>query len=194
MMKIRSACLVLAALLLASCSLGGKAPDLLLTLTPKAALSAQGGAIIMSAEAVTVVRPSAPQALATTRVLVTTGQAVTYLKDAYWVDTPANLFQRLLSETIAAQTGRIVLDPLQPNVSPGIRLTGQLQNFGLDSSAMEVVVTYDAVLVRNAGALTSRRFEAREPVSVANRSAVASALNKAANRVATEVSTWIGGS
>ena len=31
--------------------------------------------------------------------------SLAYLKNAFWVDTPDNLFQRLLSETISARTG-----------------------------------------------------------------------------------------
>jgi cholesterol transport system auxiliary component len=123
---------------------------------------------------------------------VTTGQSVTYLKDAFWVDTPDKLFTRLLSETIAARTGRVVLDPLQFSFNPGHRLTGQLHNFGLDASAMEAVVTYDAALARGAETVTTRRFEARVPVAAATRAAVAPALNQAANRVALDVAAWIG--
>ena len=181
-----------ATLALAGCGLGGKTPDLLLNLTP--AVSVPAAARTASAEnAITVVRPTLPQALDTTRVPVMEGQTVTYLKDAFWVDTPDNLFRRLLSETIGAQTGRVVLDPLQFSFNPGNRLTGQLQHFGLDATRMEAVVTYDAALARGAEAVATRRFEARVPVSAANRNAVAPALNAAANQVAAEVAAWVGG-
>jgi cholesterol transport system auxiliary component len=191
-MKIRSGLPAILILALSACSLGGKAPDLLLDLTPAQTLAPQSASTSPTANAITVVRPTVHQALNTTRVPVLTGQQVTYLKDAFWVDTPNDLFRRLLSETIAARTGRVVLDPAQFTFDPGNRLTGQLQNFGLDSQRMEAVVTYDAALARGAESVTTRRFEARVPVSVADRANVAPALNNAANQVAAEVADWIG--
>ncbi|HEY0625696.1 MAG TPA: ABC-type transport auxiliary lipoprotein family protein [Allosphingosinicella sp.] len=191
-MKTRSLIAASAALALAGCGLGGKTPDLLLNLTPEVTVP-ESGRTSNAENAITVVRPTVPQALDTTRVPVMEGQSVTYLKDAFWVDTPDNLFRRLLSETIGARTGRVVLDPLQFSFNPGHRLTGQLQNFGLDATRMEAVVTYDAALARGAENVTTRRFEARVPVAAADRNNVAPALNAAANRVATEVAGWIGG-
>lgn len=183
----------LAALGLSACSLGGKAPDLFLTLTPEATVAASAGTTSSADNAITVVAPTLPQALDTTRIPVRTGPtSLAYLKNAFWVDTPDNLFQRLLSETISARTGRTVLDPLQFSFNPGNRLTGQLQNFGLDADRMEVVVTYDAALARGPESVTTRRFEARVPVAAADRNLVAPALNQAANRVAAEVAAWIG--
>lgn len=182
-----------AALGLSACSLGGKAPDLLLTLTPEASIAPQTGTTSSAENSITVVKPTLPQALDTTRIPVRTSDtSIEYLKDAYWVDTPDELFRRLLSETVAARTGRAVLDPLQFSFNPGQRLTGQLLNFGLDATRMEVVVTYDAALVRGADAVSTRRFEARVPVAAAERNAVAPALNRAANQVAAQVSDWIG--
>jgi cholesterol transport system auxiliary component len=58
---------------------------------------------------------------------------------------------------------------------------------------MEVVAIYDAALARQGGGITSRRFEARVPVAVADAANVSPALNQAANQVATEVAAWIGG-
>ncbi|HWH16733.1 MAG TPA: ABC-type transport auxiliary lipoprotein family protein [Allosphingosinicella sp.] len=191
-MKVKFAVPALAALALGGCGLGGKTPDLLLNLTPEMSVAPQTGNASSSENAITVVRPTVPQALDTTRVPVLQGLTVTYLKDAYWVDTPNDLFRRLLSETIAARTGRVVLDPLQFSFNPGNRLTGQLQNFGLDANRMEAVVTYDAALARGAEAVVTRRFEARVPVAAADRNNVAPALNVAANRVAAEVAAWIG--
>jgi len=189
---MKLAFLALAALPLSACGLGGKTPDVLLNLTADAPVQAQAATTSNADNAVTVVRPTMPQALNTTRVPVMTGQNVAYLKDAFWVDTPDHLFRRLLSETIASQTGRVVLDPLQFSFNPGNRLTGQLQNFGLDSTRMEAVVTYDAALGRGPDAVATRRFEARVPVAAADRANVAPALNAAANRVAAEVAAWIG--
>jgi cholesterol transport system auxiliary component len=122
-----------------------------------------------------------------------TGQQVAYVKDAFWVDTPNDLFRRLLSETIASRTGRVALDPLQTTFNPGNRLTGQLQNFGIDAPRMQAVVTYDAALATGPETVVTRRFEARVPVAAIDRANVAPALNAAANQVATEVAAWIGG-
>ena len=36
--------------------------------------------------------------------------SVAYVKDAQWVEAPQRLFQRLLSETVAAKTPLVVLD------------------------------------------------------------------------------------
>jgi cholesterol transport system auxiliary component len=191
-MKAQLPLLALATLSLSACSLGGKAPDLLLTLTPEQPIPAQAASSSSAENAITVVRPSVPQALKTSRIPVTTGQSVAYLKEAFWADSPDQLFRILLSETIGARTGRTVLDPLQFNFNPGNRLTGQLHAFGLDADRMEAVVTYDAALARGSDQVITRRFEARVPVAAADRANVAPALNRAANQVAQQVADWVG--
>ena len=139
-----------------------------------------------------------PKQIAAHPVMTTTGTheteiAVSYLKDAQWVEMPATLFARLLSETIAATTGRVVLDPKQFTFDPGRRLTGTLQRFGYNAAGAEVVAIYDAVLARQGGGVTTRRFEARVPVAAPDAANVAPALNQAANQIAGEVAAWIGG-
>jgi cholesterol transport system auxiliary component len=191
-MKLKIAVPALAALSLAGCGLGGKTPDVLLNLTPEAVMAPQSGNTSSAENAITVVSPTIPQALQTTRLPVTTGQQVAYLEDAFWVDTPDKLFRRLLSETIGARTGRVVLDPLQFSFNPGNRLTGQLHAFGLDAATMQAVVTYDAALARGADTVVTRRFETRVPVAAADRANVAPALNSAANQVAAQVADWVG--
>ncbi|MBA3676614.1 MAG: membrane integrity-associated transporter subunit PqiC [Sphingosinicella sp.] len=191
-MKAKLPFLALAILATSACGLGGKAPDLLLTLTPDQVLPVAAATTSSPENAITVVRPSVPQALATTRIPVMNGQSLAYLKEAFWADSPDQLFRRLLSETIGARTGRVVLDPLQFSFNPGNRLTGQLQAFGLDAQRMEAVVTYDAALARGAEQVTTRRFEARVPVAAADRASVAPALNTAANQVAAQVADWVG--
>jgi cholesterol transport system auxiliary component len=137
--------------------------------------------------------PSVPQALRARRIPVYTGpQTIQYLKAAEWVENPSDLFRQLLSETISGTTGRVVLDPAQYTHDPGIRLTGQLLMFGLDETRMEVVVAYEAVLARGNAAVTTNRFEARQPVAGVTPAIVAPALNEAANRVAAQVTAWIG--
>lgn len=192
-MKNRLIPIAAAALALSGCGLGGEAPDLLLTLTPEQTRAPSEGSAASAESAVAVGKPIVPEALDTTRIPVASGPtSLAYLKDAYWVDTPDNLFRRLLSETIAARTERTVIDPIQVTFTVGNLLNGELQNFGLDAQAMEAVVTFDAALVRTGGAVITRRFEARVPVSEATRDAVAPALNRAANQVAGEVADWIG--
>lgn len=180
---------------LAGCiNLGGAAPPAtLMRLTPESAMPAQTNRTVDASQAVTVIVPTVPQELASLRVPVTKGGiSVAYLKDAQWVEQPNALFARLLSETIGATTGRVVLDPRQFSFDPGVRLTGQLQAFGMDADTMEVVVRYDAALARGANQVETRRFEARVPVAQADVAIVSPALNQAANRIAADVARWIG--
>ncbi len=65
----------------------------------------------------------------------------------------------------------------------------------VNATAPQVVIVYDAVLARSGanGGVATNRFEARLPVAEATPAAVAPALNQAANQLAGEVATWIGG-
>jgi cholesterol transport system auxiliary component len=181
-----------ASLTLAGCFGGAKVPDTLMTLSPTQTRAAAATRTAGEGEAVTVVVPNVPRELATLRVPVhETDTAVSYLKNAQWVEMPDALFARLLSETIAATTGRVVLDPSQFTFDPGQRLTGTLQRFGYNAPTAEVVAIYDAVLARQGGGVTTRRFEARVPVAAPDAVNVAPALNRAANQIATEVAAWI---
>lgn len=180
-------------LAVAGCSFGPKVPDSLLRLSAAAPVAAQTARAAQASEAVTVGVPSVPQELQTPRIPVRTGGTVAYLKDAQWVDSPAPLFGHLLSETIAARTGRVVLDPQQFAFDPGVRLAGQLLSFGIDGDAREAVVVFDAALARAAGRIETRRFEARVPVAAIDPASAGVSLNQAANQVAAEVAAWIGG-
>jgi cholesterol transport system auxiliary component len=181
------------ALALAGCFGGAKVPDTLMTLNPEKSRAAATTRSAAEGQAITVVVPTVPRELQTLRVPVhETELGISYLKNAQWVEMPSELFARLVSETIAATTGRVVLDPKQFTFDPGQRLTGTLQRFGLDATRMEVVAVYDAVLARQAGGITSRRFEARVPVAAVDGPTVAPALNQAANQIATEVAGWVG--
>ncbi len=186
--------LVLLALPLAGCiSFGAKPPKSLLTLTPATTVTANAVRTAGPGETITILHPSAPAAISNNRVPVYDGAAnLAYVKDALWVDSPARLFQRLLSETVAAKTGRVVLDLRQYTVDPGTRLSGSLVNFGIDPNAMQAVVTYDGILAKGAGVET-RRFESRVPVAAIEANAAGAALNQAANNVAAEIAGWVGG-
>jgi cholesterol transport system auxiliary component len=172
---------------------GGKTPPWLLTLTPQ---SPAPDNIIRSAaagEAITIELPVVPKEIRTNRVPVHSGPiAIAYVKDLTWVDTPDKLFQDLLTETVTRTTNRVVLDPKQSSLDPGVTVTGNLSRFGYDAQEGAVIVRYDAAKTRAGGkAIETRRFEARETAD-GSASSVAPAINAAANRVAIDVAQWVG--
>ena len=182
-----------ASLALSGCFGGAKVPDTLMTLSAGQARPAAATRTAGEGEAITVVVPSVPRELATLRVPVhESDTAVSYLKGAQWVEQPDALFARLLSETIAATTGRVVLEPSEFTFDPGRRLTGTLQRFGYNAPTAEAVAVYDATLARTGGGVVTRRFEARVPVAAPDAANVAPALNQTANQIAADVAAWIG--
>jgi cholesterol transport system auxiliary component len=186
---------IAAALPLSACiSFGAKPPPSLLTLTSAAASAANSGTTVNAAQAIIVGVPAVPQAIATTRVPVSVNAtAIAYVENAVWVEAPARLFQRLLSETIAAKTGKTVVDPKQTALVPAMQLSGQLLRFGVDEASSDAVIVYDAVLTRDAGkTVMTRRFEARSKAATITAQPVGEALNLAANSIAGEIATWVG--
>ena len=173
---------------------GGKVPPTLLTLTPEAPLPGEIRRAAAAGETVTISVPVIAKELRTIRIPVQMGPTdVAYVKDVQWVDTPDRLFQNLLAETITRTTGRVVLDPKQAGLDPGLVVSGQLQSFGYDEALQSVVVRYDAALATAGGTRVEvRRFEAQVPATT-ERGSVGPALNRAANQVALEVAGWIGG-
>jgi cholesterol transport system auxiliary component len=110
------------------------------------------------------------------------------------VDTPANLFASLLAETVRRTTNRVVLDPGQTTLDPGLLVSGALQRFGYDAATGQVVVTYDGSLSTAGGSrVETRRFTATAPAD-GTAASVGPALNRAANQVALDVARWIGSS
>lgn len=185
---------------LAACSVGsllgaGKAPPWLLTLTPEAPPSASLARAASAGEAVTINVPVISEELRTTRVAAHIGQAsVQYIEDLQMVDTPDDLFKDLLAETLRRRTNRVVLDPRQSALDPGLVVSGQLHRFGFDEASQAVVVRFDGALSTAGGTrVETRRFEARVPAAP-EAGSVATALNRAANQVALEAAAWIGGS
>jgi len=181
-------------LALAGCiSLGANPPSELMRLTPAETAPAGTTEALSAGAAITVMIPVTPAEIATVRVPVRSGAtSLAYVKDAQWADTPARLFRDLLAETILARTGRPVLRGRDYHLAPGPRLTGSIEQFGLDAGSMQVVMLYDATLDRGAGKIETRRFEARIPAPSANEAGVAPALNRAANAVAAQVADWVG--
>ena len=184
----------LGAISLASCFGGKKVPDTLLTLTSSAAAPASVSRSAAPGEAITIDIPVVPKELATTRVPAQVGPtAIAYIKDIQWVESPDRLFQDLLQETVVRTTGRVVLDPRQPALDPGIHLSGTLSRFGYDAQLGAVLVRYDGAMSSEGGTrVVTRRFEAQVPAD-GTAATVGPALNAAANQVATEVAGWVGG-
>jgi cholesterol transport system auxiliary component len=179
---------------LGGCFGGGKAPATLYTLTPSAADPGTISRTASAGQAVTIAVPVIDKALRTTRVAVDLGATqVQYVKNVQLVDMPDRLFQQLVSETVRRTTNRVVLDPSQSTLDPGVLVTGQLQKFNYDSGGGQVVVQYDAALSSDGGRqIESRRFTATAP-SDGTAATVGAALNDAANQVAADVARWIGG-
>lgn len=179
---------------LAGCFGGKKIPPTLLTLTSSAPAPASVSRTAAPGEAVTIDVPVIPKELATTRVPALVGPtAVAYVQDLQWVDAPDKLFQDLLQETTVRTTNRVVLDPRQASLDPGLKLTGTLTRFGYDTAEGVVIVRYDGALATPGGTrVETRRFEAKVPAD-GTASTVGPALNQAANQVAVEVARWIGG-
>jgi cholesterol transport system auxiliary component len=190
----RLSLVALGALSLASCFGGKKVPPTLLTLTSSAPAPGSINRAAGPGDAITIDVPVVPKELATTRVPALVGPtAIAYIKDVQWVESPDRLFQDLVQETVIRTTGRVVLDPRQSALDPGLHLTGTLSRFGYDTQEGAVIVRYDGALSTVGGTrVETRRFEAREPADGTART-VGPALNAAANRVAAEVAQWVGG-
>lgn len=185
---------LLAATLLAGCiSLSAEPPPALLTLTPEAGIAAGTAGEGNLASALAVQVPGTPQRLNVTRVPVaTSSSSLAYLKDAVWVEKPAQLFRNVLAETIRARGTRLVVDSGGLEYSATTQLMGELVEMGYDAPSASVLVRYDAVLALPGGAVRTRRFEHRISGVLAEPEAVGAALNTAANRVAAEVADWVG--
>lgn len=194
MRAVRLAFTLVLAGTLAGCFGGAKVPPTLLTLTPTAPAPAEIARAAAAGDAVTIEVPITPQELNQVRVPALEGPtAVTYIEDLQWVDRPSRMFQQLLSETVRRTTNRVVLDPKQATLDPGIRVSGTLQRMGYDATTGQVVVIYDAAQSTAGGAqVQTRRFQASAPAA-GTAATVGPALNQAANQVALQVASWIGG-
>lgn len=192
-----SAALALILTLPGCISFGGKPPAQLLSLDAAQKVAPGTVRSAASGTSITVADPEAPKLLDTVRVPVrTTPTSLAYVTDVQWADTPRHLFQRLLSETIAATSNRIVLDPGQYSADAGQRLMGELVEFGLDEASNSAIVTFDAILAGPGGtAITRQRFTASVPVGAKiTATSVGAPLNSAANKVATDVAAWLAAS
>lgn len=194
MQPMKRAMVALAAVLaLSGCLGGGKVPSQLLNLTPAASAAAGAAASGSSENALAVVDISAPQKLDVTRVpVVMNGSSLAYLKDAQWVEKPAHLFGRLLSDTIRAKGNRLVVSGTDVEDVAATKLSGTLSAMDYDAAQGAVVVRYDAVLQTPDAKIQTRRFESTVTGVEAKPVPVAEAMNRAANDVAAQVAEWVG--
>lgn len=178
-------------------SFGGKPPSQLLSLNAQQKVAPGTTRTAAAGSSITVADPEAPKLLDTVRVPVRVSPtSLAYVTKVQWADTPRHLFQKLLSETIAATSNRIVLDPGQYSADAGQRLMGELIDFGLDEASNSAVVTYDAILAGPGGtAIARQRFSASAPVGGKIEAGnIGVPLNQAANKVAADVAAWLAAS
>jgi cholesterol transport system auxiliary component len=183
-----------AVLALGGCiSLGAKPPEQLLNLTAASTAPAGASASGTSETALAVLDIRAPQELDVTRIPVrVTGSSLAYLKDAQWVEKPARLFARLLSDTIRANGNRLVVSGGNLESTAATRLSGTLSAMDYDPAQGAVVVRFDAVLQNGEQQIRTRRFESVVPGVSARPGPVGEAMNRAANDVAAQVAEWVG--
>lgn len=179
----------LPALMLGACvSFSAKPPPHLLTL---GAVSVPADQSATSAS-ITVIVPEASRKLDTVRVPVQVdATSIAYIKDAQWVDTPRNLFRKLLADKIAG-TGALVLEPGRYPLDAGRRLMGELIDFGIDAQSRTAIVTYEATLAQPTGtAILRQRFTASAPIGKIAAGTVAKPIDTAAQKVADQVAEWV---
>ena len=193
-MRFKPVFALLPAMLLAGCiSFGAEAPDRLLTLTPTASAPAGSATSGELSSALAITEPSTAQRLNVTRVpVMTSSSALAYLEDAFWVEKPARLFQRVLSETIRARGNRLVVGGGELEYAAPTQLGGELVAMDYDAASASVVVRFDAVLQMPSGQILTRRFESVVSGVAPDAIAVGPALNQAANDVAMQVAEWVG--
>ena len=174
--------------------LGAEPPERLLGIATEARVASGADQSAAAKTAFFVEMPNVPKAIATQRIAVRAdANGYAYVPKALWVDTPAHQFQSLLGETIAAKTGRLVLDPGQYVAQASQVLHGELIEFGVDAPGNRAVVTYEASLISTDGQTVRRqRFSASRPVAKIDANNVAAPISAAANQVASEVADWIG--
>ena len=185
--------LALSASLAACVSFGAKAPPTLLVITASAGVQSGASKSGPTSDALIVLMPEVPRKIDSNRLPVQIDDSnIAYLKDAVWADKPARMMQMLLMETISAKTGRLVLNEVDAGGKAQQFLSGSLMEFGVDATAMEAVVVYDAVKLVRGQAVEKRRFEARRPVTTITPTPAGAALNDAANDIAGQIAAWIG--
>ena len=192
--RARMALLPILTLALSGClSMGQEPPSALLNLTATAQAAAGTEASGTKGASLVILDLQAPQKLDVTRVAVVTGDSsLAYLKNAQWVDKPADLFKGMLADTVRAKGTRLLLNGSDLEFSAASRLSGTLDAMDYDADDSTVVVRFDAVLSDADGKVRTKRFEAVVDGVRPKPGPVAAALNEAANKVAGEVAEWVG--
>ena len=168
-----------------------KAPPSMLLLTADNSVTAGAARTASATEVLVIQTPEVPRKLDTNRVPVQiNASSIAYVKDAFWADKPARLMQQLLSETVSAKTGHLVLSEVDAGGKAARFISGSLLEFGVDAATNEAVVVFDAVKITRGNPTEKRRFEARRPVAAVEATPVGAALNEAANEVASQIAEW----
>ena len=168
-----------------------KAPPSMLVLTANNGVTAGAARTASATDALVIQTPEVPRKLDTNRVPVQIdASSIAYVKDAFWADKPARLMQQLLSETVSAKTGHLVLSEVEAGGKATRFISGSLLEFGVDTATNEAVVVFDAVKITRGSPTEKRRFEARRPVAAVEAAPVGGALNEAANDVASQIAEW----
>lgn len=174
-------------------SFGNKAPPSMLVLTAANIVSGGTARSANASEVLVILAPEVPRKLDTNRVPVQVdNSSIAYIKDAFWADKPARLMQLLLTETVAAKSGRLVLNEVDAGGKAQHFISGSLLEFGVDAMTNEAVVIYDAVKIVRGQPTEKRRFEARKKLTEIQATTAGAALNAAANDVAVQIADWIG--
>ena len=172
-------------------SFGTKAPPSMLVLTANSSVPTGTVRTASASDVLVIQMPEVPRKLDTNRVPVQIdASSIAYLKDAFWADKPARLMQQLLSETVSAKTGNLVLSEVDAGGKAARFISGSLLEFGVDAATNEAVVVFDAVKITRGNPTGKRRFEARRPVAAVEATSVGTALNEAANDVALQIAEW----
>jgi cholesterol transport system auxiliary component len=173
-------------------SLGAKAPPSMLVLTANNVVTGGTARSANVRDALIILAPDVPRKLDTNRVPVQIDDSsIAYIKDAFWIDKPARLMQLLLTETVTAKSGRLVLNEVDAGGKAQQFISGSLLEFGVDAATNEAVVVYDAVKLVHGQPTEKRRFEARKSMAKVEAAAAGTALNDAANDVAVQIADWI---
>ncbi|MGE3693193.1 MAG: ABC-type transport auxiliary lipoprotein family protein [Novosphingobium sp.] len=180
--------------LLAGCvSLAGKPPKQLIGLTSDAMAPAGALPDGRLGETLIVLDPQTERRLDVQRVAVQVSDTdIAYVQGVAWVERPARLFRHLLAETIRARGKHLVLEANDSSPGGNLSLSGRLVDMGYDARSRSAVVRFDAMRVNARGVIEARRFEAVVAGVAPDGDSIAPALNRAANRVASEVADWVG--
>lgn len=116
---------------------------------------------------------------------------MSYLKDAWWIEKPSRQFRSLLAETLRADTGQLVVEGGDFEVTGKTLIGGRLLDMGYDVATSSVVVRFDAIRTERNGPIVTKRFESVVPGIKPEAALIGPAINQAANVVAKDVAAWV---